>query len=242
MFFLLSNSLAFASDECASSDFLLQTKSADGNKRIQRISLGDKHDFVVCAQPIAPGTNSKSIYFIEKFARLFSFESRNSTLRYDVQLPAGTIAIDEHNSENGFLRIAVLAGRVVFVNIHKEGARREFSICGGQEICVAEPDYSETLLIPSDGVDREPLLSPGDSFFKMAYSKYDQKQMLMKDPLLAASSAKGNNLLKVAKGEINKAAPLRYVPRFADIKNPTVSHHSSNHDLPQSNAEAAAVP
>ncbi|MBX9571985.1 MAG: hypothetical protein K2X77_24040 [Candidatus Obscuribacterales bacterium] len=226
---LFAAPVAYAADapDCMVNEFLLRTKSA-GDGSFRRIPLGDKHDFVISAPARGAGAITKSIYFIEKFPRLVSLGSKKDALQYDVQMPAGTIVIVEHNNEDSHFRIAALAGRVVFINIHKQGKAEEFSISAGQEVCIAESDYSEELLIPSDGVDREPYLSPRDPFFKMAFSKFDRKQMLLKEPLLTWSGASNaNHLLKIAKSEIARSAPLRYVPHFASVKNTTVSHHDS---------------
>lgn len=154
--------------------------------------------------------NTKSLFVVEKFARLVPVYPSKSNLRYDVQLPAGTVALLEHN-EFGYFRFANLSGRVTFVNLTSLGKLYELYVAAGEEVCIADPNFPSKLLVPQDGIDREPVTTCNSAPKNviMVKSKFERRQMLTREQLLiCANDGNARRLLKSARREIAKAPPL----------------------------------
>lgn len=179
--------------------------------------LGDKKDYVVFESVVSPWIvanqpvmNKKCLYVIQKSPRLIPVYPKKSDLKYDVQLPALTVTLIEHN-ENGYFRLSNLSGSVVFVHVLVDGKARELSICAGEEICLAPPDYPSGLLVPTDNIEREPISICFSNIpeLNMAKSKIERKQLFERERLLTCErKLASNSLLKDARKAIAKARPL----------------------------------
>jgi hypothetical protein len=195
-----------------------------------RTFLGSKHDFVITSSVLStwlpnnePVMNKKSLYAIEEFARLIPIYPADSTLRYDVQSPAGTIALIEQN-EMGYVRLVNMAGRVLFVTVNVRGKNECFSVAVGQELCIAEQSVPEKSLIPADSVAREAIgctiYLPG---VKMLKSTFDRTQMQDRESLMVCARDLANSgFIKNARKEIAKA---RQLPAYT-----VISEHRAMND------------
>ena len=190
---------------------------AEANQREpQRASLGTKHDYVLSTSILTPWIannksvlNTKALYVVEDFPRLIPIEPEKSQLKFNVHIPPKSLALIEHN-EFGYFRLVNLSGRVLFLTVQRGEQKLELLAALGEEICIADPEYPEALLIPNDGIDRDPRHSPTFQNAKITVSKCDRKQLVSSDPLFAPSTA--SSFFKLAKREIAKAPDLHAFP------------------------------
>lgn len=121
-----------------------------------------------------------------------------------VEFPANSVALVEQ-LPNGLFRIANLLGDALPVKVKTKGQHETIAVLAGEELFLAPEYVNDSLLIPADGVDREPVVC-GSYISGCKATKYtfDPAQMVKTEKLFACDQtfAPGSGLLRFAKREL----------------------------------------
>ncbi len=121
-----------------------------------------------------------------------------------VEFPANSVALIEQ-VPNGMFRVANLLGTALQVKIRTNGQHETLPVLSGEELTLAPEYVNDSLLIPTDGVEREPVQC-GNFIAGCKASKYkfDASQMVRTEKLFACDQTftPGTGLLRFAKREL----------------------------------------
>lgn len=121
-----------------------------------------------------------------------------------VEFPANSVALIEQ-VPNGMFRVANLLGTALQVKVRTNGQHETLPVLSGEELTLAPEYVNDSLLIPADGVEREPVQC-GNFIAGCKASKYkfDASQMVKSEKLFACDQTftPGTGLLRFAKREL----------------------------------------